>query len=118
MGRWQVEVVGTGKWRGQGYEAGHHKGQVTHTYLVVGACGRWAVEHEEGWHIKRAGGMLRSSAQANGEGGGTKQVSVGGCKGQAARTYHLGGLVVGGLWGMKRGGASVGVELASEKRVP
>ena len=55
---------------------------------------------------------------ANGEGGGTKQVSMGGCKGRAARTYHLGGLVVGGSWGTKRGGASVGVELASEKRVP
>ena len=39
------------------------------------------------------------------EGGGRKQVSVGGChKGQVACTYHVGGLAVGGWWGMKRGG--------------
>ena len=56
----------------------------------------------------------------NREGGGTKQVSMGGRKGQVARTYRVGGgLAVGGWWGMKRGGTSVGVELASEEtRVP
>ena len=57
------------------------------------------------------------------EGRGMKQVSMGGHhKGWAACTYHVGGgswsSSVGGWWGMKRGGASVGVELASEKRVP
>ena len=42
-------------------------------------------------------------------GRGKKQVSVHGHKGQVACMYHVGG-AVGGWWGTKRGGASVGCD--------
>ena len=41
--------------------------------------------------------------RVNGEGGGTKQVSMGGCKGWAAHTYHVGGAHGGWVVGHEEG---------------
>ena len=49
--------------------------------------------------------FVMQNPQVNGEGGGTKQASVGGIiKGRWHGHTMLGGHTVGGWWGMKRGG--------------